>query len=120
MGFLSLAEFQERAPKPLVGSLMQTVGSFDAVARDVAVQISTATGVAIPDDPADAPAWTKGPAAALTFYALLGNAAQVSPELLQWANTMRANALAELERHNVSADDVAIESQIVALSGLMT
>lgn len=118
MPFLSAAELADYIPETWAQSILREPRSFDAAERAVAQRITAITGVTAPDDAAAAPAWSKGPAAAMILYARLGFL-NPTPEQVSWAAGLNGQALDDLQQHQLTAPTGRTSATVDKIGGLI-
>ncbi|GIV82220.1 MAG: hypothetical protein KatS3mg051_1574 [Anaerolineae bacterium] len=74
-------------------AVSQSQVAWDMAREEAEHLIATRGRLAIPDDPAEAPAWARLAAAWLIYYTLIARTQPVQPELLEDARRRRQDAL---------------------------
>lgn len=100
MSFISRSELKELLPNAEGGI---TDAQFDAINKAVSELIIDLTGIAMPDSPAVAPAWSKFPAALLFHRISTIKQSKPTPESLEDSRANYKQAVEILSRH-VSAN----------------
>ena len=95
MPFLTEQEFRNHVGEQLGDQLANTTLTFEAAERGAQQTIVRITGISVPGNAADAPDWTKEPAAYLIVHSLSGQL-NWSEERRQWARERRRFAIEEL------------------------
>lgn len=96
MPFLTEQEFRDHVGDQLGDQLANSPTTFEAAEKGASQTIVRITGIDVPDDAANAPTWTKEPAAYLIVHALSGQL-NWSEERRQWARDRRRFAIEELQ-----------------------
>lgn len=104
MAFLSRDELQRFIGKNYTDLLVSEPDSFEEAEAAAAAIIYDMTGIAAPDDIADAPLWAKRPAAHIILNHRIGIIAGISPERIAWANGLYNQAIEFLRSKKVSPD----------------
>lgn len=98
--FLTLDTFRALLPGGIADVLVQYDTDpevFVLAEADAAAVASRLSGIAVPDDEAEAPAEVRRPVAHLIHYALIGTVPDVSEERMRWARDAERQARADLE-----------------------